>query len=205
MRRSYGSAVREDRTKRLRLPLMQAFREAAAAGTSRRAPQKDGDHNSLPTSHRYRSPTLGSDEVSLQRNLAIDLDRLLNTINLGASVDLTNHPAVRKSIVNYGVMDLSKLTTDSIEIGSLPAELKAALCAHEPRLEPSTLEITQIEVEGHVTQNVRLEVSAELRCEPMNLPIEFCAEIDTATGEVTLQSGTVRPAEIGPPRNSDPS
>lgn len=171
---------------RLQVPLLYAFREAAAAGDARKADLRHDAEGARILSQRASLRQRGANEAALKRNLNIDLDHLANTINLASVVDLDRYPAVRRSVLNFGIDDLTHMTVDSSDLLSLGAALRAALIAHEPRLVPDTLRVERRETDETNTQRISFHTHADMKCRPVDIPLEFVAEIDTGSGKVEL-------------------
>jgi len=51
-------------------------------------------------------------EAMLRREVSRDLEALLNTVAMESSVDMTDVPHVRKSILNFGIPDVTRRTID---------------------------------------------------------------------------------------------
>ncbi|MFN4098625.1 MAG: type VI secretion system baseplate subunit TssE [Pararhodobacter sp.] len=170
------------------MPLLQVFRMTAEQGDSRRAPQRQDDSGARVLTG-IRSLGGGTDERALRTALSIDLGNLLNSINLSSSLDLSAYPAVRRSVLNYGIDDLISLTTGSTALSDVAEALRQALLAHEPRLVPGTLTVTRRDTAEETDQRIAFQVVAELRCRPVDLPLEFVAEIDVGSGKLDLKEG----------------
>ena len=162
---------------------MYAFREAARARDAKVAGvvYEQGER---VLSDRGRLRRRGANEDELRRNLAVDLLQLANTINLEAVFDLTGLDYVRRSILNYGVIDLSDLTSDDARVRDLPGRLKRSLLEHEPRFVAETMQVELVEVFDDVNQKLRFDISAEMACRPVDIPLEFVAEIDVGSGKL---------------------
>ena len=186
--RKTSSSGKDDRARVLHTPLLQAFRDAARAGDARRADISYAEDGARIVSQRNNR--LASNEGQLRQSLDIDLGHLLNTVNLGSSLDLDNHPNVRRSVLNFGMQDLVHLTTDSAKLRYLADSLRTALLAHEPRLDAASLMIEQKEDLDEVNQRIAFAVRADLRCRPVDVPLEFLAEIDVGSGKVDLRNLT---------------
>ena len=187
MRRKISSG-KQDRSRVLHTPLLQAFREAARAGDSRKADISYAEDGARVVTQRNNR--LASNEVQLRQSLDIDLGHLLNTVNLASSLDLDDHPNVRRSVLNFGMQDLVHLTTDSVKLRHLADSLRTALLAHEPRLDADSLDIVQKESLDEVNQRIAFTVRADLICRPVDVPLEFLAEIDVGSGKVDLRNLT---------------
>lgn len=186
--RKTSSSGKDDRARVLHTPLLQAFRDAARAGDARRAEISYAEDGARIVSQRNNR--LASNEGQLRQSLDIDLGHLLNTVNLGSSLDLDNHPNVRRSVLNFGMQDLVHLTTDSAKLRYLADSLRTALLAHEPRLDADSLTIEQKDDLDEVNQRIAFAVRADLLCRPVDVPLEFLAEIDVGSGKVDLRNLT---------------
>jgi type VI secretion system protein ImpF len=168
------------------IPLMYAFRDAFEKGDARKKEdvRVDGERVvSTRGSMRRRSV----DEQLLKRDLAIDLTALLSTVDLASVVDLDGLDYVQKSILNYGLYDLTHITTGSSAVASLRDSLKSTLLQHEPRLSADTLGVERVEADkDHDDQRVRFTVAADMICRPLDVPIEFVAELDVGDAKVIM-------------------
>ncbi len=122
----------------------------------------------------------------LKHDLATDLGALLDTIDLESVTDLDGLDYVKKSILNYGLYDITHVTTGSAGMDALQAQLKDALLQHEPRLTPETLGIERVIVKDDIDQRVRFTVFANMICRPLDVPIEFVAELDVGAAKIVL-------------------
>ena len=184
--RKQTSVGKTERARVLHTPLLQAFRDAARAGDARRSDISYADDGARIVSQRTNRQA--SNETQLRQSLDIDLAQLLNTTNLESVLNLDAHPNVRRSVLNFGMQDLVHLTTDSVKLRHLTESLRHALLVHEPRLDADTLSITQKDDIDDVNQRIAFSVHADLRCRPVDVPLEFVAEIDVGSGKVDLRN-----------------
>jgi type VI secretion system protein ImpF len=66
--------------------------------------------------------------------------------------------------------------------------LAEALLNCEPRFIPETLEITMNEEFDDVNQKLTFDIYAEMACKPVDIPMEFSAEIDVGSGKMKLSN-----------------
>lgn len=164
-------------------PLMLAFREAAVARDARkRVVQTVGGERVVPGRH---SSQRKGDEAALKRDLSLDLIALLNTVELGASVDLDGLDHVKKSILNYGLRDIGRLTSEERQVYLIRDDLRAALVQFEPRLNPETIQIERGETED-ADQRIRFVVAVEMFCKPTDVSVDFVADLDVGSGKISL-------------------
>ena len=173
-----------DKKERLQIPLMYAFRDAYEQrdATKRQDVRVDGER---VVADRMLLRRRGTDEALLKRDLAVDLGALVDTINLASTADLEGLDYVKRSIVNYGLDDLTHIVIESSEVDSIATQLKSAILHHEPRLSPESLVVERAE-DDEVNQRVRFRVRAELLSKPLDIPIEFLAEVDVGAGKIIL-------------------
>lgn len=173
-----------DKKERLQIPLMYAFRSAFEErdATKHEDIRIDGERVVADRSLLRRR---GTDEGLLKRDLSIDLGALVDTINLASAADLDGLDYVKKSVLNYGLDDLTHITVDSNDVNEIGAQLKAAILHHEPRLSPDSLSVERSE-DDEVNQRVRFRVRAEMLSKPLDIPIEFLCEVDVGSGKILL-------------------
>ena len=175
----------QDEAKKFSTPVMHAFRSAFEAGDSRKNVEiREGGERVL--SGRRSQLRRGADETALRRDLVTDLINLLNTIDLGSTIELEGLDYVRRSIVNYGLYDVAHLTSEEHAVEGIGDDLAAAISYYEPRLIEDTLTIERDARFDDVEQKIRFIVSAEMHCAPLDVPVEFVADVDTSTGKVQL-------------------
>jgi type VI secretion system protein ImpF len=172
--------------------LMNVFRQAARDRDAKQGSVEVTDDGGRVLSKRTVQRREGAGEDLLRKHLMDDLVNLLGTINMESVQALDEFPHVQKSILNYGIMELSRTSTDSIHSPALLRDLKTALLRHEPRLIDETVQVKLRHEETDTGQRVSLSVNAEMTAKPVDVPLEFVAEIDAGAGKLALSSLTVR-------------
>src|SRR3569832_2669153 len=86
-------------------PLMHAFRAShEAKDATRRIDLRTSDGDRVIAGRRLRPRQVITEQV-LRREVARDLDALLNTIAMESAVDMADAPYARKSVLNFGLPD----------------------------------------------------------------------------------------------------
>jgi type VI secretion system protein ImpF len=170
---------------RKQVSLMHVFRAAVERGDSRdgRTTYRDGDRE---ISQRSKERREGTTEETLRRHLSLDMASLMNTISLDACVDLTDYPYIQKSIINYGFSDLSALSDKAFATGEMARFIRDTLIRHEPRLIPSSIEINVNRDAESVTQRLTFDISADMVASPVDVPLDFVAEVDLGAGKIQM-------------------
>jgi type VI secretion system protein ImpF len=158
-------------------PLMRAFRAAHEAGdATSKVELRTTDGDRIVAGRRLRPRQVITEKV-LRHEVARDLDALLNTVALESTVEMDEAPFARKSILNFGLPDISNLTIDTTEIKRIPEEIRAAVVNFEPRLAAASLQIERDLTLDPAELKVRFLVRADLTCYPVQVPVEFVADI----------------------------
>lgn len=171
--------------------LMNVFRQSARERDARTATSElveDGRVLSARSIERRE----GASQATLREHLAQDLANLMTTIHLQATLPLDGLDWVRRSVLNYGMQDITRLTADDFRSASVVRDLREALLAHEPRLIASTLNITLRSDESDENQKISFDIQAEMTARPVDVPLEFVAEIDMGAGKVAMSNLKVR-------------
>jgi type VI secretion system protein ImpF len=171
---------------RLSPPLMHAFRAAHAARDARtKLDLRDKDGERIIASRRSMKRGAITEPV-LRREVATDLEALMNTIALESSLDLSAHEHARRSILNFGLPDITHRSIDEAAVGDIPAEIRTALMAHEPRLVATTIAVARDQSVDPKQLKVRFTVRADLLCDPVNVPVEFMADVEIDSGKIVI-------------------
>ena len=116
-----------------------------------------------------------------------DLAWLLNTGYLADVVDLTAYPEVARSVVNYGMPDLSGWTASSVDVGEVEQLVRQAIIDFEPRIIPASVRVRAVSHEGQMDRNaVFFEISCDLWAQPLPEHLFLKTEIDLETGEASV-------------------
>jgi type VI secretion system protein ImpF len=162
---------------RLSPPLMHVFRAAHEAKDAKRVIDQRNDAGERLLASRRLRPRQIITENLLRREVSRDLDALLNTVALDATVDMKNAPHVRNSILNFGLSDIAAHTIDENGVEEIPDDIRTAIVNYEPRIAADTLRIERDKQLDPVELKVRFVISGELVCHPVHVPVEFVADI----------------------------
>lgn len=164
---------------------MHVFRAARVQKDATADVQKTQD-GSREVTARSKERRVGTDEHTLRRHLTADLASLMNTINLDAIVDLEDTPYVAKSIVNFGFGDMSDANDSLFARQKISQLIRETLIQHEPRLIPETIEITVVVDDQEKDQRMSFDIQAEMIATPVDIPLNFVAEVDMGAGKMQM-------------------
>ncbi len=175
------------RTNRLSPPLMYAFRRAHEKRDAKQKLDLRNAAGDRVIDSRRVAPRTSVSESHLRREVLRDLEALVNTVSLESTEDLTDFEAVQKSVLNYGLPDIVHRSIDEAAVAHINNEIVAALAAHEPRLVRGTVHVAQDPGADKVALKIRFVVNAELMCHPVNVPVEFVADVETDSGAIVMK------------------
>lgn len=137
-----------------------------------------------PTS---KTDTLEERVMSLRRlreSLIRDLEWLLNTGRLEISQELSVYPEVRKSVLNYGIPDISGVSASHQDRVSLEGEILQAILDFEPRILPGTLKVSVVVNDDEMNDNtLTFEIAGELWWQPLPERFYLKATLDLELGK----------------------
>src|SRR5688572_18060960 len=149
---------------RLSPPLMFAFRGAHEARDARKKIDLRDESGERVLAGRRASPRTAITEPVLRREVARDLESLMNTIALESSLDLEAHEHVRRSILNFGFPDIAHRTIDENSIDEITDEIKSVLTSYEPRLIHDSVRVARDTTVDEAALKIRFTVNADLFC-----------------------------------------
>lgn len=166
---------------------MYAFRGAYEARDAKSKIDLRDDSGERVIAARRVAARTAITERMLRREVAHDLESLMNTIALESTLDLRGKDHVRKSVLNFGLPDIGHRTIDEIASNNdVGAEIEAALRQFEPRLIANTIQVSRDNTLDAAELKIRFMVRADLLCEPMNVPVEFVADVELDSGKVMI-------------------
>lgn len=130
----------------------------------------------------------------LRKAVLRDLEWLLNSPARSPNDELYNHPLVAKSVVNYGIPDLTGMTASTLKGGRLERMVFDAIANFEPRIVRSSLQVAaKGEAEGgHAASSpsvYEFAIAGDLCPLPMPEALFLRSEVDLETGRCDLKEG----------------
>jgi type VI secretion system protein ImpF len=171
---------------RLSPPLMYAFRGAFEAHDSKKKLDLRDESGDRVIASRRASPRAAISEPVLRREVARDLEALMNTIAFEASSDIENFDYARKSVLNYGFPDITHITIDEHRVSDLAEDIENVLQHYEPRLQTSSIRVERDTSVDEAALKIRFLVHADLLCDPVNVPVEFVADVELDSGKILI-------------------
>ena len=119
----------------------------------------------------------------LRESVIRDLEWLLSTGRLEISTELDSYPEVRKSVLNYGIPDISGISALDRDSETIEREIRQAILYFEPRILPGTLKVVVAVDETKMLENrMTLEIQGELWWQPLPERFYLKATLDLEFG-----------------------
>ena len=126
---------------RLSPPLMYVFRAAHAAKDAKKSVDirnRGGDR--VIAGRRLRARQVIT-ELILRREVSERSGGLVQHSRPGVDPDMNGAPYARKSILNFGLPDVSNRTIEGKSVSEIPGDIKTTISNYEPRLPPASLNV----------------------------------------------------------------
>jgi type VI secretion system protein ImpF len=122
----------------------------------------------------------------LRQAVLRDLVWLFNASGHAPKLDQKKYPHIFKSVLNYGLMDLSGQYASTVETHDLEHSIREAILQFEPRILPDTLEVeTVMETSSMDAHNaIGLVVRGMLWAQPVPLEFLMRSHIDLEEGRI---------------------
>ena len=174
---------------RLSPPLMWAFRDAHQERETRKSMEAQKDQGEVVVPGRRSAPQASVNEIVLRREVWRDLELLLNTISLESSEPaVAEFAEVRNSVLNFGLPDMTHRAMDELKRNdnAVEREMEGALQAFEPRLLQGSVRVKRDVQVDAAELKLRYVIRADLSCKPVDIPVEFTAEVELDSGKVVV-------------------
>ncbi|MEY8098748.1 type VI secretion system baseplate subunit TssE [Falsihalocynthiibacter sp. S25ZX9] len=117
-----------------------------------------------------------------------DLAWLLNCNNLDTIIDEDEHPQVRKSVLNYGVREVSGDFSTEKRAAEIRKSIHRAITLFEPRIKEGTLEILERKNKDGSQTIVEFDIRADMWAQPLPMELYLRSQVDLTTGQLQLES-----------------
>lgn len=119
-----------------------------------------------------------------------DMSWLLNCVSLDANVDLGDYPEVSRSVLNFGIPDLTGMALSGLDADALQRRVRDAILAFEPRLTANTLRLTVNALSKRMDrQALVFNIESEMWAQPIPLNLYLKTEVDLETGSIKVSEG----------------
>lgn len=146
------------------------------------------DAPDLPVESRDRR---GLSSSRLKECVLRDIAWLMNCTSLESDEDLSDYPLVQQSVINFGVPEFAGMSHASANAAELEDKVKRALLRFEPRIIAETLKVAcKVSRATMSLHSLTFEIQADLRADPVPLPLFLRTQIDVEAGDAIVTEQT---------------
>ena len=118
-----------------------------------------------------------------------DLSWIFNCNAPSGDFDGAGLEHVRRSVLNYGLVPMSGISTSSIDTLVLQQRVRQAILDFEPRILPDTLTVEVVDAVAQMDHHNQLgfRIAGQLWAQPVPLELLLHTDIDLETGRVSVQ------------------
>ena len=117
-----------------------------------------------------------------------DLGWLLNSVALDVCEDLDKYPEVQRSVLNFGLPDMSGRTASTIDVRNVEKSIRRAIHQFEPRIIRNSLKVkvhSNPDIMSH--NSVVFEIAGSVFGQPSPFQVVLKSELDLECGEFQLK------------------
>lgn len=116
-----------------------------------------------------------------------DLSWLLNTTSKEDVWPLAEYPQVRRSVLNYGVIEIAGRRAAESRVRELEGYIRTAIEVFEPRILPGTLQVSLSAEKSKSRAILAFDIKGDVWAQPLPLEIYMRTELDVASGDMTIE------------------
>lgn len=129
--------------------------------------------------------------AQLRRAVLRDLEWLLNAANKDNTGEFADFPAIRSSVLNYGVPDLCGVSVTSLPEEDVERMVREAIERFEPRLiaGATRVRVSKGQKDKAGQTAITLEIEADMFANPIPEAVFVRTSLDLETGRCSMQEG----------------
>lgn len=140
----------------------------------------------LQAQHNTLSDSISS-KHDIQSCVKRDLEWLFNTNQYFPNEELNDLPETARSVLNFGISDLTGKTVSGLDMIQLERLLFQAIVDFEPRIIRKTLTVKVIADQNKKEHNVFVfEIEGEICAKPLPLRLHLRTELELESSQVTI-------------------
>jgi len=117
-----------------------------------------------------------------------DLAWLLSTGQLETTDDLERYPDVTRSVLNFGMPDITGLSIAGVDTAGLEKAVRDAIIRFEPRISANSVRVTVVKDDRDMSRNALVfNIEGQLWAEPTPMALYLKTELDLETGNVSVK------------------
>lgn len=141
-----------------------------------------------PSKSNEASSQQSMSQTQFKEAVIRDLGWLLNSVALDVCVDLEKYPEVKRSVLNYGLPDMSGHTSSNVNIRTMETSIRESIQQFEPRIIKNSLKVKVHSNPDAMSHNsLVFEIAGEVFGQPSPFQVVLKSELDLECGEFRLK------------------
>ena len=141
-----------------------------------------------PEKKKESSSRQSMSQIEFKNAVIRDLGWLLNCTALNVTGELDDYPETIRSVINYGLPDLSGQTSSSVDIQQLERSVKRSISEFEPRIIRSSLVVKIRSNRDDMSHNsLVFEIEGAVFGQPSPFQVVLKSELDLECGEFKVR------------------
>lgn len=141
-----------------------------------------------PAESKESSSKQSMSQTQFKAAVVRDLGWLLNSVALEACVDLKKFPEVQRSVLNYGMPDLSGHTSSNVDIRTIENSIRMVIQQFEPRIINSSLKVRISSDPDAMANNALIfEIAGAVFGQPSPFQVVLESTLKLESGEQVLK------------------
>lgn len=141
-----------------------------------------------PTNSKESSSQQSMSQTQFKEAVIRDLGWLLNSVALDVCVDMERYPEVQRSVLNYGLPDMSGHTSSNVDIRVMENAIRTAIHQFEPRIIKNSLKVKILSNPDEMSHNSLIfQIAGSVFGQPSPFHVVLKSELDLECGEFQLK------------------
>jgi type VI secretion system protein ImpF len=141
-----------------------------------------------PTEIKESSSKQSMSQKQFKEAVIRDLGWLLNSVALEVCLDLTKYPEVQRSVLNFGLPDMSGHTASNVNNHDMEAGIRIAIQLFEPRIIRNSLKVSVHSNADDMSHNALIfDIAGSVFGQPSPFQVVLKSELDLENGEFRLK------------------
>ncbi len=141
-----------------------------------------------PTQVKESSSQQTMSQSQFKEAVVRDLGWLLNTPALDVCADLEKYPQVQRSVLNYGLPDMSGHTSSNVKVHVMEKAIKSAIQLFEPRIIRNSLKVKIHSNPDEMSHNsLVFEIAGSVFGQPAPFHVVLKSELDLECGDFNVK------------------
>lgn len=141
-----------------------------------------------PAESKESSSHQSMSQTQFKEAVIRDLGWLLNTVALDVCEDLSKFPEVQRSVINFGLPDMSGHTSSNVDARVMETAIRKAVQLFEPRIIRNSLKVRVHSDPDAMSHNSLIfEIAGSVFGQPSPFQVVLKSELDLECGEFQLK------------------